>query len=76
MSWSSRKKQEEIFCSLFCLCMDVHPCSYFCGMDISEVPGHHLLQQTSAIISPPSQKLLHRLVSHELTAYLSILNLF
>ena len=77
MSWSSRKKQEEIFCTVYfawawkCILAAISS-----GVDISEVPGHHLLQQTSAITSPSSQKLLYRLVSHELTAYLSIFNLF
>ena len=44
---------------------------YGSGVDISEVP---ILQQISS--QWRSQKLIQRLVSHELTAYLSILNLF
>ena len=44
------------------------------GVDISEVPGCHLLQQMS--FQRMSQKLLQGLVSHELTAYLSVFNLF
>ena len=44
------------------------------GVDISEVPGCHLLQQMS--FQKGSQKLLQGLVSHELTAYLSSFNLF
>ena len=43
------------------------------GVDISEVPGCHLLQQMSSQWG--SQKLLQGLVSHELTAYLSVFNL-
>ena len=30
-----------------CSCMEVHPCRYFWGVDISEIPGCHLLQQMS-----------------------------
>ena len=44
------------------------------GADISEVPGCHLLQQISSQFGSP--KLLQELVSHELTAYLSIFNQF
>ena len=44
------------------------------GVDISEVPGCHLLQQMSSQYG--SQKLLQRLVSHELTVHLSGFNLF
>ena len=44
------------------------------GVDISEVPKSHLLQQLSS--QRGSQKLFQELVSHELTAYLSIFNLF
>ena len=40
------------------------------GVDISEVPGCHLLRQMSS--QQGSQKLLQGLVSHELIAYLSI----
>ena len=44
-------------------------------MDISEVPGCYLLRHVS--YQGGSQKLLQGLVSHELTAYLSIFfNLF
>ena len=31
-----------------CSCMEVCPYSYFWGVDISEVPGCHLLQQMSS----------------------------
>ena len=44
------------------------------GVDISEVPGCHLLQQMSSQWG--SQKLLQGLLSRELTAYLSIINQF
>ena len=44
------------------------------GFDISEVPGCHLLRQMSSQWG--SQKSLQGLVSHELTAYLFIFNLF
>ena len=44
------------------------------GVDISEVPGYHLLQQMSSQWG--SQKLLQGLVSHEPTAYLSVYDLF
>ena len=44
------------------------------GADISEVPGCHLLQQMSCQWG--LQKLLWVLVSHELTAYLSVFDLF
>ena len=44
------------------------------GVDISKVPGCHLLRQMSS--QGGSQKLLQRLVSHEITAYLSVFNLF
>ena len=43
-------------------------------VDISEVPGCHLLWQMNFQWS--SQKLLQGLVSHELTVYLSVFNLF
>ena len=43
------------------------------GEDISKVPGCHLLWQMSS--QWDSKKLLQRLVSHELTAYLSVFNL-
>ena len=44
------------------------------GVDISEVPGCHLLWQMSSQWG--SQKLHQGLMSHELTAYLSVFNLF
>ena len=44
------------------------------GVDISEVPGCYLFQQNSSQWG--LQKLLQGLVSHELTAYLSIFNQF
>ena len=44
------------------------------GVDISEVPRCHLFQQMSS--QRGSQKLLQGLMSHKLTAYLSIFNLF
>ena len=49
--------------------MEVFPYSYFRRCDISEVLGCHLLQQISSQWG--SQILLQRLVSHQLTAYLS-----
>ena len=50
------------------------PAAISSGMDISEVPGCHLLWQMSS--QSGSQKLLQELVSHELTAYVSVFNLF
>ena len=47
------------------------PTAISCGVDISEVPGCHLLRQMSS--QRGSQKLLKGLVSHELTAYLLFL---
>ena len=44
------------------------------GVNISEVPQCHLLQQMSSQWG--SQKLLHGLVYHELITYLSVFNLF
>ena len=44
------------------------------GVDTSKVPGCHLLRQMCS--QWRSQKLLQELVSHELTAYLSVFNLF
>ena len=44
------------------------------GVDISEVPGCHLLQHMSS--QGESQNLLQGLVSHELTAYLSVFDLW
>ena len=49
------------------------PTAISCDVDISEVPGCYLLQTMSS--QKGSQKLLQGLVSHELTAYLSIFNL-
>ena len=46
------------------------PAAISSGVNISEVPGRHLLQQTS--FQWGSQKLLPGLVSRELTAYLSL----
>ena len=43
-------------------------------MDISDVLGCHLLQQMSSQLG--SQKLLQELVSHELTSYLSVFDIF
>ena len=43
-------------------------------MDISEVPGCHFLQHMSS--QGGSQKLLQGLVPYELTAYVSVFNLF
>ena len=34
-----------------CLCMEVHPYSYFRCVDISEVPGSHLLPQFSVRVT-------------------------
>ena len=45
-----------------------------CGVDISTIPGCHLLSQMSSWCG--SQKLLQGLVSHELTAYLSDIDPF
>ena len=50
------------------------PTAVSSGVDISEVPGCHLLWQTSS--QRGSQKLLQGLASHELTAYLSVIDLF
>ena len=44
------------------------------GVDILEVSGCHLLRQISS--QRGSHKLFQGLVSHDLTAYLSIFNLF
>ena len=54
--------------------MDVCPLATSSGVDISEAPGCHLLWQMSS--QSGSQKLLQGLVSHKLTAYFSIFNLF
>ena len=50
------------------------PTAIWAGADISEVSGCHLLRQMSS--QSGSQKLLQGLMSHELTAYLSIFNQF
>ena len=50
------------------------PTAISAGVNISEVPGCHLLQQMSSQLG--SQKLFQGLVSHELTIYLSVFNLF
>ena len=50
------------------------PTAILGGVDISEVPACDLLQQTSSQWG--LQKLLQGLVSHELTAYFSVFNLF
>ena len=55
------------------LCMEVCLYSYG-GVDIFEVPGCHLLRQMSSQLG--SQKLIQGLVSHEVTAYHSVFNLF
>ena len=44
------------------------------GVDISKVPWCHLLPHMSSQFR--SQKLLEGMVSHDLTAYLSVFNLF
>ena len=44
------------------------------GADISEVPDCHLLRQMSSQLGP--QILIQGLVSHEVTAYHSVFNLF
>ena len=51
---------------------EVLPTVISTGVDISEVPGCYLLQQMSS--QSGLQKLIQRLVSHELTAYLSVFN--
>ena len=50
------------------------PTAISSDVDISEVPGCHLFQQMSSQLG--SRKLLQVLVSHELTVYLSVFNLF
>ena len=50
------------------------PTAIFSDMDISEVPGCHLSQQTSSQWG--SQTVLPGLVSHEITAYPSAFSLF
>ena len=50
------------------------PTAISSGADISEVPACHFLRQMSS--QSGSQKLLQGLVCHELTAYLSVFNLF
>ena len=54
--------------------MEVRPIVISGGVDISEVPGRHLLRQISS--HGGSLKLLQGLASHELTAYLSAFKLF
>ena len=54
--------------------MEGCPYSYFWWWNISEIPGCHLLRQMGSQCG--SKKLLHGLVSHELTACLSVFNLF
>ena len=49
------------------------PTAISSDVDISEVPGWHLLRQISAQWG--SQKLFQGLVSHKLTAYISVFNL-
>ena len=50
------------------------PAAISCSVDIYEVLGCHLLRHMSP--QRGSQKLLQGLMSHELTAYLSIFNQF
>ena len=45
-----------------------------CGVNISGVPVYHLLQQMISLQGP--QKLLQGLVSHALTVYHTVFNLF
>ena len=59
---------------MICCTWKCVPTAISCGVDISEVPGCHLLRQMSSQWG--SQKLLQWLVSHELTAYLSVFDLF
>ena len=63
-----------VLCSHMEMCPYSHFWIFWIVVDISEVLGWHLLQQMS--YRWVSQKLLQRLVSHELTAYLSVFNLF
>ena len=57
-----------------CLHMEVHPYSISGCVDISEVPGCHLIRQMSSQWG--LQKLLQGLIIHEITAYLLIFNQF
>ena len=57
-----------------CRALKCVPTAISSGVVISEVSGCHLLRQISS--KWESQKLLQRLVSHELTAYLSVSELF
>ena len=50
------------------------PTAISSGVDISEIPRCHLLWQLSSQCG--LQKLLQGFVSHELTAYLSVFDLF
>ena len=50
------------------------PTAISCCVDVSKVPGCHLLRQMSSQLW--SQILPQGLVSHELTAFLSVFNLF
>ena len=57
-----------------CLAWKCVPTTISGAMNISKDPGCHFLQQTSSLWG--SQKLHQGLVSHELTAYLSVFDLF
>ena len=57
-----------------CSCMEVHPYSYFRWSGYFWGPWASLLWQMSSEWG--SQKLIQGLVFHELTAYLSVFNLF
>ena len=57
------------FCTWKCV-----PAAISGGVDISEVPGCHLLQRK--ISQQKAQKLIQELVSLELTAYVSVFDLF
>ena len=58
----------------FANCHHFFPTAISSGVNISKVPGYHLLRQMSS--QWRSQKLLQGLVSHELKAYLSVFHLF
>ena len=70
----SARKNTGIVALVLCHGWNCVPTAISGVVDISEVPGCHLLQEMSSQWG--SQKLLHRLVYHELIAYLSIFNLF
>ena len=75
LSSSAGKNTRGVLVS--CTCMEVRPYSPTAtsgGVDISEVPWCHLLQQMSSLRG--LKQLIQGLVSHELKAYLSIFNLF